>query len=36
MPLPAPPPDGSSPLPAGRFAGQAVVVTGLDRLEEGT
>src|SRR5580704_70646 len=28
MPLPAPPPDGSTPLPAETFAGQVVVVTG--------
>jgi hypothetical protein len=28
MPLPAPPPNGSSPLPADTFAGQVVVVTG--------
>jgi NAD(P)-dependent dehydrogenase (short-subunit alcohol dehydrogenase family) len=28
MPLPAPPPEGSSPLPAGCFADQVVIVTG--------
>ncbi len=28
MPLPAPPSEGSSPLPAGTFTGQVVVVTG--------
>jgi NAD(P)-dependent dehydrogenase (short-subunit alcohol dehydrogenase family) len=28
MPLPAPPSEGSSPLPAGTFAGQVVAVTG--------
>jgi len=28
MPLPAPPPEGSSPLPADTFAGRSVLVTG--------
>ncbi|HEV2309539.1 MAG TPA: SDR family NAD(P)-dependent oxidoreductase, partial [Acidimicrobiia bacterium] len=28
MPLPAPPPEGSSPLPSGTYAGQSVLVTG--------